>query len=139
MRYLFVSFLLLFAGTVLGADRAFDVQLENAEYNVFLRVNLYEESLQVPGQPVLGATHGYLMRHGDGRAWIVLEGEIAADGRSATLTIVNDYGSDDLDATLTIEPDGTYTLRQEQGSTIKVAGRGKWIKLPKTLTMTRRK
>jgi hypothetical protein len=47
--------------------------------------------------------------------------------------MVNDYGSEDLNAELILNSDSTYILRQLQGSTIKVAGKNKWIKLPKEL------
>lgn len=52
--------------------------------------------------------------------------------------MVNDYGSEDLQATLTKNNDGTYTLKQIEGSTIKIARNRKWVKMPKTLIFTRK-
>ena len=56
------------------------------------------------------------------------------EGKSAArLEIIYDYSSEDLVASLTRNADGTYTLRQLNGSTIKIAVKGKWVKLPKVL------
>lgn len=97
-------------------------------------LNLYEESTRIPGQDILGNVYGYLQRNGDGRVWPIMSVEISKDGKKATMEMINDYGSEDLVAELIINDDATFTLRQKEGSTIKVAGNGKWIKLPKTLT-----
>ena len=53
----------------------------------------------------------------------------------ATLSLINDYGSEDLTATLTMKNDSTFTLRQDDGSTLKVPDKGKWMKLPKELEL----
>ena len=121
-------------GMTAMAQETFKVRIENKEYSVFMDLNLYEETIKIPGQEILGETFGYLKKTNDSRVWIVTGVEVDADGRKATLEITNDYGSEDLIATLTLNADGTYTLRQESGSTLKVAGKSKWVKLPKTLT-----
>ena len=56
----------------------------------------------------------------------------------ATLQMINDYGSEDLTATLTAENDSVFVLKQIDGSTLKVPNNGKWQKLPKTLELKRR-
>ncbi|MBF1447962.1 MAG: hypothetical protein HXN55_11410, partial [Prevotella nigrescens] len=45
----------------------------------------------------------------------------------------NDYGSEDLEASLTYNGDGSYTFKQLKGSTINIVVNNKWVKLPKTL------
>ena len=114
-------------------DGPFKCIVTNQEYNVFLRLNLYEETIPIPGQDILGNTFGYLKKTTDSRVWIITGAEISKDGKKASLEMVNDYGSEDLNAELTITNDSTYVLRQLEGSTIKVAGKSKWIKLPKEL------
>ena len=47
--------------------------------------------------------------------------------------MINDYGSEDLTATLTVENDSLYVLKQVEGSTLKVPKDGKWQKLPSKL------
>ncbi|MBR3398668.1 MAG: hypothetical protein IKH08_02690 [Prevotella sp.] len=115
------------------ADGPFKCIVTNNEYNVFLRLNLYEETIPIPGQEILGNTFGYLKKPTDSRVWIITGVDISADGKKASLEMINDYGSEDLNAELIISNDTTYLLRQLQGSTIKVAGKNKWIKLPKEL------
>lgn len=115
------------------AEEPFKCIVTNKEYNVFLRLNLYEETIPIPGQEILGNTFGYLKKPTDSRVWIVTGATISKDGKKAALEMVNDYGSEDLNAELILNSDSTYLLRQLQGSTIKVAGKNKWIKLPKEL------
>ncbi len=52
--------------------------------------------------------------------------------------LINDTGSEDLTATLTVKNDTTYVLRQMKGSTLKVPNKGKWQKLPTEVTFIKR-
>jgi hypothetical protein len=54
------------------------------------------------------------------------------------LQLINDFGSEDLTATLTRKNDSVYVLRQEGGNPIKVPRNGKWQKLPKTIELKRK-
>ena len=58
--------------------------------------------------------------------------------KKATLQLINDFGSEDLTATLTRKNDSIYVLRQGDGNPIKVPSKGKWQKLPKTIELKRR-
>ena len=133
IRYWICTLLLTLSATSIAEDDVFRARIYNKEYDVFLKINLYEETETIPGQDILGATYGYLKKSTDQRVWIITGVEIEKSGKTAKLEMINDYGSDDLTATLTCESDSTYTLRQEEGSTLKVAGKGKWIKLPKIM------
>ena len=73
----------------------------------------------------------------DSRKWLFTSAEII-NSTSARIAVVNDYGSEDLIATLTKQSDGTYVLKQEKGSTLKIARDRKWVKMPKLLTFYRR-
>ncbi len=125
--------LMTLAVTSIAEDDTFRARIYNKEYDVFLKINLYEETEMIPGQDILGKTYGYLKKSTDQRVWIITGVEIDKNQKVAQLEMINDYGSEDLTATLTHESDSTYTLKQIAGSTLKVAGKGKWIKLPKTL------
>ena len=132
----FLVFVFVFVGSAAAQqkpDGPFKCIVTNQEHNVFLRLNLYEETIPIPGQDILGNTFGYLKKTTDSRVWIITGVDISKDGKKASLEMVNDYGSEDLNAELTITNDSTYVLRQLEGSTIKVAGKNKWIKLPKEL------
>ena len=54
------------------------------------------------------------------------------------MQLINDFGSEDLSATLTRENDSIYVFKQGSGNTIKVPNNGKWQKLPKTLEFKRK-
>lgn len=138
-KILFFCFLMAFSLVCKAQDECFKCNIYNKEYNVSLTMNLYEESITIPGQDVLGKVYGYLKKLTDSRVWIIMDVEIDKSGKKAFLTMINDYGSEDLEAELSIDGDGNYTLKQLSGSTIKVAGNNKWIKLPKVLVFSSKK
>lgn len=115
----------------------FKVHLDNKEYQVWLDIDFYNNNIIVPKQEVFGPVPGYLGAVRDTRKWIISDAIVK--GRSAQLTIINDYGSEDLKARLTLNADSTYTFEQLSGSTIKIVVDNKWLKLPKKLIFTRKK
>lgn len=129
--------LLTIAATAQVSRRNFHAYLYNNEYKVYLRVNLYEQNIQVPGQELYGELPGYLGKQQSSFCWVITSCQITGE-REATLQLINDFGSEDLRATLTCLNDSTYTLRQVEGSPIKVPNNGKWQKLPKTLELRRK-
>ena len=114
----------------------FKAYLYNKEYQVYLRINFYDQDIIIPDQELLGGLPGYLGKERNNFCWPIVSVEVK--GKKAQLQMVNDYGSEDLEATLICENDSTYTLKQGKGSTLKVPNNGKWQKLPGTLTFKRR-
>jgi hypothetical protein len=123
----------------MAQESKFKTHIYNKVYDVEIVMNLNEESITIPGQEVLGKVFGYLKKKTDARVWAIMSAEISKDGKKAEVEMVNDYGSEDLNAELTYNDDGTYTLRQLSGSTIKIANNKKWVKLPKELTFEAKK
>ena len=113
----------------------FRAYLINKEYNVYLRIDFYQENISVPGQDLYGKLPGYLSKQHNSFCWLITSAEV--EGNKATLQMINDYGSEDLTATLTAESDSVYILKQIEGSTLKVPNNGKWQKLPKSLELKR--
>lgn len=121
-----------------GADSTtFKGYLYNAEYQVYIDMDFYGSSVLVPQQEIFGELPGYFGAVRDNRKWPFTDAEITGPG-TARLEITNDYGSEDLVATLSLNENGTYTLKQESGSTLKIAVNRKWVKIPKTLVFERR-
>ena len=116
--------------------RPFCAHIYNNEYEVYMKINLYEEDIEVPGQELYGLLPGYLGKKYNSFCWVITSAKVK--GKTATLSLINDYGSEDLTATLTLQNDSTYLLKQEKGSTLKVPKNGKWQKLPKTLEFKRK-
>ena len=119
------------------ADEPFRAYLFNNEYKVLFRINLYEQNVIISWQEMFGPLPGFLAKEGNNYCWIITDFKI--DGNKAELEITNDYGSEDLTATLTCVNDSVYTLRQNSGSTLKVPEKKGWKKLPTNMTFIKRK
>ena len=115
----------------------FKCELFNKEYNVYIRIDLNSKQIRVPGQDIFGFVPGFFGDYEDARKWLFTDAELM-NSHTAKLQIVNDYGSEDLEATLSYEKDGTYVLTQGSGSVLKIARNRKWVKIPKKLVVTRR-
>ena len=133
------SALLLLLPTLIWAQKqgeSFRAYLYNNTYNVYLRINFYDQDVTVPGQELYGRLPGYLGKLHNSFCWVITSCDIKSE-KKAELQLINDFGSEDLSATLTRENDSIYVLKQGAGSTIKVPNNGKWQKLPKTLEFKR--
>ena len=109
----------------------FKTRIENKEYQVWLDIDFYKQDIIIPGQEIFGEVPGYLGAKRDTRKWIIVD--LGIKGNVATLDIINDYGSEDLEASLTYNGDGTYTFKQIKGSTIEIVVNNKWVKLPQKM------
>ncbi len=140
MRSLFLTILLCITTVLCHAqtdDTIFKGTIYNKEYQVYLKINFQDQDVMVPGQELFGQLPGFFGDQKDSRKWLFTSANIV--GNTAQLEIINDYGSEDLEAELTYNEDGTYTLRQKKGSNIKIARNRQWVKIPKTLTFTKDK
>lgn len=113
----------------------FRALLFNKEYNVFLKIDFYKQDITVPGQDLYGELPGYLSKRSNTFCWLITSVDVK--GNTATLQMINDYGSEDLTATLTAKSDSIFVLKQIDGGTLKVPNNGKWQKLPKTMELKR--
>lgn len=135
MKKIFLLFLFFLISTniVAQTDNVFDARIYNREYQVYLHINFYKNNIIIPEQELLGETPGYLGAKRDSRKWLITSVKIE-NKYTATLEITNDYGSEDLTATLIFNPkDGLYILKQNTGSRIKIVENRKWVKLPTEL------
>ena len=139
MKKLIALFLIFLPNLTLRAQNTvepFRAYLYNNEYEVYLRIDFYDETITIPGQELYGQLPGYLGKKNNSFCWVITSAKI--QDRTAHLAMINDYGSEDLTAVLTAKNDSLYELRQVEGSTLKVPKNGKWQKLPKTLEFKRR-
>lgn len=119
-------------------QQPFKGTFDNKEYNIYLKINLYDKNLIVPQQEIFGEVDGFVGDYKDSRKWLITGSKLNKGG-TATLSIINDYGSEDLTATLTLVNDSTLQLTQDDGSTMKIARNRKWQKLPSKLLFTKKK
>ena len=138
-KFLFLAIALLSISHVYAQkdSTVFRAYLYNNEYDVYLRINFYDQNIEVPGQEIYGALPGYLGKKHNSFCWVITSAEIK-NKQTAILSLINDYGSEDLVATLTQKNDSIYTLKQQEGSTLKVPKNGRWQKLPKVLELKRK-
>jgi hypothetical protein len=118
-------------------NTAFRAYLYNNEYDVYLRINFYDQDVTIPGQELYGELPGYLGKKNNSFCWVITSCKVESEKKD-TLQLINDFGSEDLTATLTRKNDSIYVLRQGDGNPIKVPSKGKWQKLPKTIELKRR-
>ena len=130
--------LLAIGGWAQEKDKSFHAYLYNDEYNVYLNINFYDQDVDVPGHPLYGQLPGFLGKKNNSFCWVITSCKVK-DEQHAELQLINDYGSEDLEATLTRKNDSVYVLRQGSGNTIKVPNKNKWQKLPKMLELKRRR
>lgn len=138
MKKIFATFILVlmfFPAIAQENKEPFRAYLFNKEYSVYLRIDFYRENISVPGQDLYGKLPGYLSKQHNSFCWLITSVDV--HGKTATMQMINDYGSEDLTATLTAENDSVYVLKQIDGSTLKVPNNGKWQKLPKTMELKR--
>ena len=139
-KRLFLSTFVLFIFSAVLAqtpDKPFKGRFENSEYSVYLVLNLYDNDVKVPGQDLYGELPGYLGKRNNSFCWLITGSKVKSNTK-ATVELINEYGSEDLEATLTLQGDSLLTLRQGEGSDIKVPNKGKWQKLPSTLVFKRK-
>lgn len=139
MKRLFITLfftMMTIVGFAQQANPSFVGYLTNDEFEIYLRIDFIRQEVTIPGQEIYGSLPGYLGKKHNSFCWPITSAKQTSDGQY-TLTMVNDYGSEDLTATLTIQQDATYVLRQIEGSTLKVPKNGKWQKLPKTIVFKR--
>lgn len=141
MKKIFFAFTILFISVFHAqaqTNKLFEGYYLNDEHQVFIRISLYDKNMKIPGQEFLGDVSGYIGSKKDNRLWFIMDSKITSSS-TAQLSIINDYGSEDLEASLTFANDSVCTLKQLTGSQIKFAVNNKWVKVPKMLVLKRKK
>jgi len=137
MKRIFASLIVVLACSSAFSQndgKGFKGYIYNDEYQIFIKMNLYDKDIKVPGQDFLGSLDGYIGCKRSGQVWPIISSRITQD-KVAEIEAVNDYGSEDFTAKITVNKDGTYTLRKSEGSTLKFPVKGKWHKIPGTVIL----
>ena len=115
------------------AQKPWKFNLTSPEEKIDLRIDLYEESIDVPGLEDFGPMNGYLGGNIFG-VWYVVGFDIK-DDKHATLTIANDLGSEDQKLSLTQTSDSTYQVKFLGYNAVKRVQEKKLVKIPSELKM----
>ena len=133
-----ITFTALFCVAVLiQAEGPWKLKLHCPEEKIDLHLDLYEESIEVPGLEAFGPMNGYLGGNLYG-VWYVVGFDIK-DDQHATLTIANDLGSEDQKLSLTQTSDSTCLLKFLGYNAVKRAQGKKLVKIPGELKMLTQK
>ncbi len=111
--------------------KPFNAKINNDEYKIFIKMNLYDKDIIAPDNIELGEIDGYIGSTQSTHKWLIVSSQIS--GNQAEIEVMNDYGSEDFLATITYNEDGTYSYKKNSGSTMKFAVKGKWQKIPSSL------
>lgn len=93
------------------------VALECAKEGTLLTIDLYEETVDVPGMDMFGPMNGYLGGKIFG-VWMITSFKVENETQ-ATIKLSNDLGSETQTCLLTIQPDSTYLLELKGGVVVK--------------------
>ena len=137
-RIVILSALILAAVAVSAQqeEKPFKGYFTNEELNVYMRINLHD-NMDIPDHELYGPLPGFLAKEHNGFYWVIVDAKLKGK-KKATIQLINDYGSEDLTATLHLPNDSTLVLEQGEGSPIKVPKDGKWFKLPSKITFKRK-
>lgn len=139
MKHAIIALLLWLLPAALAAQtaRPFEGRYDNEEHKVFFKLNLYDKDILVPGQEIYGELDGYLGSTQCNHVWAITMARIISP-TEAEVTLINNYGSEDLTARLIALPDGELEYRFVDGSSLKFPVNGKWQKIPKSLKLKRK-
>lgn len=131
MKKLFFALFLAFSASIC-ASKPWKLHLKEPKMKIELKIDLYEESIEVPDMEMFGPMNGYLGGN-IYSVWPVTSFKIKKD--KVILRLSNDLGSETQEAELTQTSDSTYTLKLI-GTTVvkKVEGR-KLVKITPILNM----
>jgi len=130
-RAIFAAMFAIFTAAFGG--QPWKLKLHCPEEDIDLHLDLYEESIEVPGMETFGPMNGYLGGNIYG-VWYVVCFDIK-DDKHVSLTIANDLGSEDQKLTLTQNSDSTYQLKFLGYNAVKRAQGKKLVKIPSELKM----
>lgn len=131
-------FLLLLAvaatAACVHAQRPFEGFFFNEELRVKAQLNLYADSIEVPGLE-LERCYGYL-QGGINGMWVVLSVKHATD-TEALVRAVSERGGDAQNIELRVNSDGGIDCRLRDENNIKGVKNGKYVRLPKPFVLQR--
>ncbi len=127
-RFFFIVSFLTFCSFV-GAQGPWKFRMVCAENEITLAIDLYEESIDVPGMSMFGPMNGYIGGKGVWGVWMVTSYKILSDTK-AELHLSNDQGSETQPVRLTLNDDGSCLFEEFSGSVIKKAVNNKLVKIP---------
>ncbi|MBO4611858.1 MAG: hypothetical protein J5671_01655 [Bacteroidaceae bacterium] len=111
------------------AAEPWKLHLFNDAEEIEMHIDLYEETIDVPGMAMFGPMNGYLGGKGIYGKWMVTS-FVIKDDHAATLRVSNDLGSETQSVLLTWQNDSTYAMDLQGGVVVKKVVNRKLVKIP---------
>ena len=93
------------------------------EYQVYFRLNLSEQGMEVPNHELLGNMPGYLAKNHNNFYWLITDWKYSKAHKKSKAPTID----------LSLINDSIYSFKQTEGNVLKIPNNGKWQKLPKEL------
>ena len=136
MKHLLSVLAALLIPLALTATGPFKGLFANKDHQLNLCIDLYEETVEVPGMEMFGPMNGYVNGQGVYNVWYITSVEIK-DEKCATIRVSNDLGSEAQAIELTLLNDSTLHFKQVGGNVIKKVVGKKLQKIPVEMTLKR--
>lgn len=133
MKRISILVLLLAGVCSFACAQTFKGHFVNDEYKIQMELNLYADSVAVPGMDD-EMCYGYISGNTNGM-WVILK-VLKVEKDRAEFRASCDNGSDSQNVELTVS-DGKLVLRQLKDAYIKTVVDRKYVKLPKTVEFHR--
>lgn len=137
MKHLFSVLAALLISLTLTAAGLFKGRFVNKEHQLNLVIDLYEETVYVPGLDMFGPMHGYVNGQGVYNVWYITSVKFDGD-KKATIRVSNDLGSEAQAIELTFVNDSTLNFKQVDGNVIKKVVGKKLQKIPVEMTLEKK-
>ena len=118
------------------AQQPFEGRYYNEEYHIYIDINFYDKNVIVPNQEVFGDLDGYIGSTLCNTVWPITSSAIT--NKTAKISVINNYGSEDFKASLTIIDANSLSYDHKGGSTLKFPVNKKWQKIPSKIVFTRK-
>lgn len=138
MKRVFISILaaLLMAPVMLFGGEPFRGTFVEKNLGLKLVIDLYSESVDVPGMEMFGPLNGYINGTGIYRTWYVSKIR-RCDENKAIVHFSNDLGSETQPVELTLNGDSLIHFREIEGSVMKKSVGKKLVKMQSDFVMKR--
>lgn len=133
MKKILISVFLTCSFLCVNADKPWKVCLTCPKEKIDLNLDLYEESISVPGLEMFGPMNGFMAGNIYG-VWYVTGFKIQSD-REAIVKVGNDLGSENQTIHLIQNTDTTWIMKFEGQQVVKRVKGKKLVKIPSEFTM----
>ena len=132
MKKTFITALIIAMGITAHAQQPFVGKYINKEYKVYFQIDFVNKNVIVPDLEIFGELDGYIGCTQCNTIWPITSSTV--HGKSAHIEVVNNYGSEDFEASVKVVNDSTLVYEHKGGSTLKFPVNKKWHKIPTKLT-----